>query len=63
MLAHKQKDRYSSPNPTIDLTQTVTLALTLTLIRAPIPLLFALLFFLSSFYQCARVQMRTSFLN
>ena len=42
MLAHKQENRYLSPNPTLNLTQTVILALTLTLIWASIPLLVAL---------------------
>ena len=54
------KNRYLSPNPTLNLTQTVTLALTLMLKWAPIFLLFALLFFSSSSFQYARVQISTS---
>ena len=32
MLAHKQKNRYANPNPTLNITHTATLALILTLV-------------------------------
>ena len=69
-----EKNRYSSPNPTLSVTQTVTLALvltqTLTIILkikeskwASILLLFGVLFFLSSSYLYARVQISSKALT